>query len=62
MSRTSWNMIIGSSVVAVLVLFAILIDLMTGMPFRREPTLDISFSIGALLILFMAYDTWRDLS
>jgi hypothetical protein len=51
------NIIIGSGVVAGIVLVAAILDLVSGFPFAKQTFLDIVFIIVALIIGYMCYDT-----
>ena len=52
---------ITGMVVAILVLILFLVDLAIGMPFKRASvTLDIVFSISALVLAYMSWTTLKE--
>jgi hypothetical protein len=56
------NMIFASMGVAGLVAVAAIADMATGNPFGRySMVMDILYLLGAAIVLYMGYDTYRDI-
>lgn len=51
------KVVIGSGVVAGIVLVAAILDIVSGVPFANQIFLDVVFIIAALMIGYMCYDT-----
>ena len=62
MADTSKTMVIGSIAAAGLVALAALLDLALGIPFSRAIMMDALFLISAGLVIYMAWDVYRDLT
>ena len=56
MSDTAKKVVIGSGVVAGLVLIASILDIVSGFPFQKQIFLDIVFIISALIVGYLCYD------
>lgn len=56
-SDLSKKIVIGSGVIAGIVLIASILDIVSGFPFAGQMFLDIVFIIVALMIGYMCYDT-----
>ena len=62
MTDTSKTLLRVSAVVAGLVAVAAILDLALGFPFAGYNTvMDICFLIGALIVIYLAWDAWKDL-
>ena len=62
MNATAKNLILASVIVAGLVALASIMDIALGFPFAGySTTMDITFLIGALIVLYLGYDAWKDL-
>jgi len=61
MANTSQKVIAGSMVVAGLVAIIAVLDLALQIPFGRQVVLDVTFIIGAGLVLYMGVDAYRDM-
>ena len=62
MTDTPKRLIIASAIVAVLVTIACIMDLALGIPFAGySSTMDVLFLVGALIVLYLCYDAWKDL-
>ena len=55
-------MILGSMGAAGLVALAALVDMATGIPFAGRIMMDIMFLLRAALVIFMGYDSYKDLT
>lgn len=62
MSNASKQMIIGSMAVAGLVALASIVDIITAIPFAGQIVMDIMFLLAAGLVIFMGYDSYKDLT
>lgn len=61
-SDTSKTLLRVSAVIAGLVAVASILDLALGFPFAGySMMLDVCFLIGSLIVLYLAYDAWKDL-
>jgi hypothetical protein len=61
-SPVSKNLVLTGFGAAGLVALAALLDLVLGIPFAGQMTLDIFFLIGAALVGYLAWDAYRDLA
>ena len=63
MSNTLKKMVLGSVVVAGLVALAALTDLVTqSFPFSGSTGMDIMFIVSAGVVIYLGYDTYKDMS
>ncbi|HUG19034.1 MAG TPA: hypothetical protein VMM56_08665 [Planctomycetaceae bacterium] len=62
MSSFSKNMVIIALVLTGIVAIGAIIDLAMGIPFGRNILLDIMFLLGAGMIGYMGYETFKDYS
>ncbi len=60
MSDTAKKVVIGSGVVAGLVLIASILDIVSGFPFQKQIFLDIVFIISALIVGYLCYDVLQE--
>lgn len=60
MSNSSKYMIFGSMGASALVALAAILDIATGIPFRRQFLMDILFLIGAGIVIYMGWDTYQE--
>ena len=61
MSNSSKYMLFGSMGAAGLVALAALIDMFSGFFFKQQIVMDIMFLIGAGLVIYMGWDSYREL-
>lgn len=61
MAKMTKNVIVGSMSAAGLVALLALLDLILGVPFRGLMLMDIMLLIGAGLVGYMGWDSYRDL-
>jgi hypothetical protein len=61
MSKGSKGMIVGSMVAAGAVGIASAVDLVVGIPFSGHRVMDVLFLISSGLVLYMGYDSYKDL-
>ena len=61
MANVAKNVVVGSMAVALLVAIASVIDIFFGMPFSGKWLMDIMFVISAGLVIYMGWDSYRDL-
>ena len=61
MAKMAKNVIIGSMGVAGLVALLALLDLILGIPFQGQMIMDIMFILGAAMVGYMGWDSYRDL-
>lgn len=62
MSDTPKLLLRVSAVIAVLVAIASILDLALGFPFAGYSTvMDVCFLLGSLIVLYLAWDAWKDL-
>lgn len=62
MTNASKKMVIGSMAVAGLVGIAAILDMVLKVPFAGSIVMDIMFIVSAALVIFMGYDSYRELS
>lgn len=55
------KMVLGSMGAAGLVALLAILDLALGIPFKRLVMMDVLFLISASMVLYMGYDSLRDL-
>ncbi|MHC4877326.1 MAG: hypothetical protein ACYTGL_12595 [Planctomycetota bacterium] len=56
------KMLFGSMAVAGIVAILAIVDLVAGFPFAGQMVFDIMFLVSALLVAYMAFDTYRELT
>ena len=62
MTETAKRLILASAVVAGVVALAAILDLVIEFPFSGfSMVMDILFLIGAVITLYLCYDSWKDL-
>ncbi len=61
MAKMAKNVIIGSMGVAGLVALLAILDLILGFPFQGQMIMDIMFILGAAMVGYMGWDSYRDL-
>jgi hypothetical protein len=61
MSKAPQKLVLGSVVVAGVVAVAAIADMIVGLPFSQNILMDVMFLIGAGLVIYMGYDTFKDL-
>lgn len=62
MSNSVKYMVMGSMAVAGLITVGAILDFILGFPFGGHAIMDVCFIIGAGLVLYMGYESLRDLS
>lgn len=60
MSNSSKYMIFGSMGAAGLVAVAALLDMFTGIPFKKQIFMDIAFVIGSAIVIYMGWDAFQE--
>lgn len=61
MANMTKNVVLGSIGVAGLVAVAAIIDIITGFPFAGLVIMDVTFLVGAAMVIYMGWDSYRDL-
>jgi len=61
MTNMSKKVVVGSMAVAGLVAVAAIVDMFTNRPFAGLLTMDITFLLGAAMVIYMGWDSYRDL-
>jgi hypothetical protein len=61
MANMTKNVVVGSMGVAGLVAVAAIVDMIFGFPFAGLLTMDITFLVGAAMVIYMGWDSYRDL-
>jgi hypothetical protein len=61
MANMTKNVIIGSMGIAGVVALLAIVDLIVGFPFQGQMLMDIMFIIGAGMVGYMGWDSYRDL-
>jgi len=56
------NMIMAAMGAAGLVMLAAILDLAIGVPYNRAMFMDIMFLVSAGLVLYLAYESYRELT
>ena len=56
------NMIMAAMGAAGLVMLAAVLDLAIGVPYNRAMFMDVMFLVSAGLVLYLAYDSYRELT
>jgi len=62
MSNTMKRLVIASMVTSFLVGVAAIVDMVVGIPFSGKTLMDIFFLLAAALVIYMAYDTYQELT
>ena len=62
MGNASKRMVIGSMGVAALVSVLSVLDMVMGIPFSKQIAMDVMFLIAALIVLYLGYDAFQDIS
>lgn len=62
MSNATKRMLIGSIVAAGIVAVTAAVDLCVGFPYSGQTLMDILFLVGAALVGYLGWDTYRELS
>ncbi|MCA9071329.1 MAG: hypothetical protein KDA84_20515 [Planctomycetaceae bacterium] len=60
MANIPKNMVIGSGAVSGLVAVLALVDIILGIPFIGMMALDITLILGAVGVLYLCYDSYKD--
>ena len=61
MANMTKNVIIGSIGIAGVVALLAILDLIVGFPFQGQMLMDIMFLVGAAMVGYMGWDSYRDL-
>lgn len=61
-SKAMKNVVLAASAVAGLVAAASILDMVTGMPFRQQILMDVMFIISAGIVMYMGWDSYKDLT
>ncbi|MBT4867375.1 MAG: hypothetical protein HON53_19910 [Planctomycetaceae bacterium] len=61
MANMTKNVIIGSMGIAGVVALLAIVDLVVGFPFQGQMLMDIMFLVGAAMVGYMGWDSYRDL-
>ena len=56
------RMVLAAMVAAGLVALAAILDMAIGIPFRRAMVMDILFTISAGVVLYLSWETYRELT
>lgn len=62
MSDTMKRMVMGSMGVAGLVGLLSILDIVLGIPFSGQMVMDIMFIIGAAVVVYMGFETYKEMS
>jgi hypothetical protein len=62
MSKVTKRMIFGSMGAAGLVALVAILDLAIKIPFSGQMVMDIMFLVSSALVLYMAWDTYKEMS
>jgi hypothetical protein len=62
MASAAKRIVLGSMVMAGIVVIAVVLDIVLGFPFGQKYVMDVMFLIGAALVLYMGYDAYQDLT
>ena len=58
----SKNVLLGSMVVAGLVALAAITDIAIQIPFAGQMVMDIMFILGAAMVIYMGYESYKELT
>ena len=61
MANMTKNVVVGSMAVAGLVAVAAILDMIIGFPFAGLLKMDITFLVGAAMVIYMGWDSYQDL-
>ena len=61
MANMTKNVIMGSMGIAGIVALLAIVDLIIGFPFEGQMLMDIMFLVGAAMVGYMGWDSYRDL-
>ncbi len=56
------KMVMGSMVVSGLVALTAVIDIVIGIPFSGQKVMDIMFIVSAGVVLYLGYETYKEMS
>lgn len=62
MTNLSKNLIVGSMIASGLVVLAAVLDLATQFPFGRNVVMDVLFLVSAAVVIYMAWDSYREIT
>ena len=56
------KMVMGSMAVSGLVALSAIVDMVIGIPFSGRMVMDIMFIVSAAVVLYLGYDTYKEMS